>query len=174
MRVSLLVSLLLGTVPGAVVCQELRQNARPSIVGTWELVAFESRDSAGAITYTLGRRPKGILIYDRDQRVVAQLFDPDRPRFTTGDRSSGTDAEVRAAFNGSFAYYGRYALDTTRRTVTHNVEGASFPNWIGTNFVREYRLDQDSARRDRLTITTKPQLVAGRRIITVLVWRRAP
>ncbi|HSU97387.1 MAG TPA: lipocalin-like domain-containing protein [Gemmatimonadaceae bacterium] len=174
MRFLLLVSLLLGTPPGAVGGQRPRQTARPSIVGTWELLTFESRDSAGVTTHPLGKRPKGILVYDQEQRVSAQLFDPDRPRFASGDRATGTDAEVRAAFNGAFAYYGRYLLDTARSLVTHHVEGASFPNWIGTDLVREYRIDHDSARRDRLTITTRPQLVGGHRIVTVLVWRRAP
>ena len=170
MRFLILVSLLLGALPGAVGSQA----PRPSIVGTWELLTFESRDSAGTITHPLGRQPKGILIYDRAHRVIAQLFNPDRPRFASGDRATGTDAEVRAAFNGAFAYYGRYVLDTARGIVTHHVEGASFPNWIGTDLVREYRLDRDLARRDRLTITTRPQLVAGHRIVTVLVWRRTP
>src|SRR5437764_1006275 len=173
MRFAFLISLLLGAVSRAIVPQEPRANARTSIVGTWELLAFESRDSAGAVTYPLGRRPKGLLIYDRQLRVITQLFDPDRPRFLSGDRANGTDAEMRAAFSGSFAYYGHYAVDTTSHTVTHHVDGASFPNWIGTNLVRVYRLDQDSTSRDRLTITTRPQLVAGRRIVTVLVWRRA-
>lgn len=173
MRSFILGTALLGTLSGRLVPVAPRQDARPSIVGTWELVAFESRDSAGATTYPLGTRPKGLLVYDREHRISAQLFDPDRPRFASGDRATGTDAEVRTAFNGSFAYYGHYSLDTAHATITHHVEGASFPNWIGTDLVREYRLDRDSARRDRLTITTSRQLVAGRHIVTVLVWRRA-
>jgi len=169
MRFLLALSLLLAGFHAVVA-----QDGRSSVVGTWELLAFESRDRAGATTYPLGRRPKGILIYDRAHWVVAQLFDPDRPPFTSGDRARGTDSEIRAAFNGSFAYYGHYALDPARGIVTHHVEGASFPNWIGTDLVREYHLDQDAAGRDRLTITTRPQIVAGHRIVTVLVWRRAP
>lgn len=172
MHFLLLVSLSLATVAGAVGRQDERQTSRVAVIGTWELVAFESRDSAGKTTYPLGRRPKGILLYDRALRVIVQLFDPDRPRFASGDRARGTNAEVRAAFNGSFAYYGSYAVDTARGIVIHHVEGASFPNWIGTDFVRVYRLDRDSARGDRLTLTTAPQLVAGHRIVTVLVWRR--
>ena len=174
MRFFILGLAILGTARGVNLLTRLPQNPPPTVVGSWTLVAFESRDSAGTTTYPLGRRPMGILVYDREHRVIAQLFDPDRPRFASGDRATGTDAEVRAAFNGSFAYYGHYSLDTARGTITHHVEGASFPNWIGSDLVREYRLDQDSGRQDRLMITTRPQLVAGRRIITALVWRRAP
>jgi hypothetical protein len=146
----------------------------PAIAGTWELLAFESRDSAsGEVAYPLGAHPQGILIYD-GRRMAVQLLDPDRPRFASGDRARGTDAEIRAAFVGSFAYYGRYDVDAPRSTITHHVDAASFPNWAGTDLVREFRLDRDSAGRDRLTLSTPPTSVGGRRLTTTLVWLRTP
>jgi hypothetical protein len=150
-----------------------QQRTSSSLAGSWELVTFESRDSAGAISRPLGKRPKGILIYGTDGRVAVQLFDPDRPRFVSSDRAAGTDSEVRAAFNGSFAYYGHYSVDSLHGAISHRVEGASFPNWIGTEFIRHYRVDRN-AGGERLTLTTTPQVVAGRRIVTALVWERAP
>src|SRR6059058_5763545 len=132
-----------------------------AIAGTWELLAFESRDSVGGdVAYPLGAHPQGILIYD-GRRMAVQLLDPDRPRFASGDRARGTDAEIRAAFVGSFAYYGRYTVDAPRSTITHHVDGASFPNWAGTDLVREFRLERDSAGRDRLTLSTPPTSVGG-------------
>jgi len=146
----------------------------PAVAGTWELLAFESRDSAsGEVAYPLGAHTQGILIYD-GRRMAVQLLDPDRPRFASGDRARGTDAEVRAAFAGSFAYYGRYDVDAPRSTITHHVDGASFPNWTGTDLVREFRLDGDAAGRDRLTLSTPPTSVGGRRLTTTLVWLRTP
>ena len=145
-----------------------------SVVGTWELVAFESRDSAsGAIAHPLGPHPRGILVYD-GRRVAAQLLDPDRPRFASGDRARGTDAEIRAAFAGSFAYYGTYEVSAAEGRITHHVEGASFPNWMGTDLVREFRVERDAAGHDQLILTTPPMTVGGRRLATTLVWRRAP
>ena len=101
-------------------------------------------------------------------------MDPDRPRFASGDRARGTDAEIRAAFIGSFAYYGTYEVSAAQDRITHHVAGASFPNWAGTDLVRGYRLERDSAGRDRLLLTTPPTTVGGRRLATRLVWRRAP
>jgi len=69
MRFLLALSLLLAGFHAVVA-----QDGRSSVVGTWELLAFESRDSAGATTYPLGRRPKGVLIYDQAHWVVAQLL----------------------------------------------------------------------------------------------------
>ena len=145
----------------------------PSVVGTWELVSFESRDSAsGAVAYPLGPHPQGILMYD-GRRVAAQLLDPDRPRFASGDRARGTDAEIRAAFVGSFAYYGTYEISAAEGRITHHVAGASFPNWVGTDLVRDFRIERDAAGRDRLILTTPPMTVGGRRLATTLLWRRA-
>jgi len=75
---------------------------------------------------------------------------------------------------GSFAYYGRYDVDAARSTITHHVDGASFPNWTGTDLVREFRLDGDPAGRDRLTLSTPPTSVGGRRLTTTLIWLRTP
>ena len=111
-------------------------------------------------------------MYD-GRRVVAELLDRDRPRFASGDRARGTDAEGRAAFAGSFAYYGTYEVSTAQGRITHHVAGASFPNWIGTDLVRGFRLQRDSTGRDQLILTTPPMTVGGRRLATRLVWRRA-
>ena len=162
-------------VPAAARAQRIgAAGSAPAVAGTWELVAFESRDSAGgAVAYPLGPHPQGILIYD-GRRVAVQLLNPDRPRFASGDRARGTDAEIRAAFAGSFAYYGRYDVDALRGTITHHVDGASFPNWVGTDLARQFRLDRDAAGRDLLTLDTPPTSVGGQRLTTTLVWRRAP
>ena len=111
-------------------------NSASAIEGTWELISFESCDvDSGALAHPLGRHPCGILVYER-RRVIAQLFDPDRPPFASGDRTRGTDDEVRAAFAGSFAYYGTYEVSFSEGRITHHVQGASFPNWVGTALMR--------------------------------------
>ena len=170
-RLALVVCLSLS--PAAQVQRVREAPHAPSVVGTWELLSFESRDSAsGGVAYPLGPHPQGILMYD-GRRVAAQLLDPDRPRFASGDRARGTDAEIRAAFAGSFAYYGTYEISAAVGRITHHVTGASFPNWIGTDLVREFRIERDAAGRDRLILTTPPMTVGGRRLATTLVWRRA-
>jgi len=112
-------------------------------------------------------------MYDSGGHVAVQLLDPDRPRFASDDRARGTDAEMRAAFVGSFAYYGRYVVDAAAGTVRHRVEGASFPNWVGADFVRRVQLAR-GVSGDRLTLITPPVRVGGRPVTTTLVWRRAP
>ncbi len=100
--------------------------------------------------------------------MSAQLMNPDRPRFASGDRLRGSDAEVRAATDGYIAYYGTYTVDMSAAVVTHHVQGALFPNSISGDEVRHFRLDGD-----RLTITTPPMQLGGEQLTTVLVWERA-
>ena len=88
----------------------------------------------------------------------------DRSRFANSDPRKGTDAEIRDAFTGYSAYYGSYAVDEKAGTVTHHVEGAWFPNWIGTKQVRRYEFSGN-----RLTL--RADLPAGP---GVLVWERIP
>ena len=46
----------------------------------------------------------------------------DRPAFAGSDRLGGTDAEVRSAFEGYHAYFGRFMVDAAAGTVTHHIE----------------------------------------------------
>jgi Lipocalin-like domain len=145
-----------------------RSGELTALVGTWRLVSCESRTTGGEVRYPLGRSPAGRLSYDAGGQMSAQLMDPGRPKFGSGDLARGSDAEVRAAAAGYIAYYGRYTLDPSRGVVVHHVEGALFPNWVGGDQARSYRLDGD-----RLTITTPPIRIGGEDSTTVLVWERA-
>lgn len=138
-----------------------------AIAGGWRLVSFEARNSAGETRHPLGTTPKGSLFYDDRGHMSAQLMDAQRPRFTAADRAGGTDAEMRAAIAGYDAYYGRYTLEVQQGIIIHHVEGALFPNLIGSDQVRHFRL-----HGDRLTITTPPMLVAGEEFTAILVWER--
>ena len=77
----------------------------------------------------------------------------DRPIFASDDSGAGTDAEVRAAFEGHTSYFGTYTIDPSARTVTHHVRGASYPNWMGHDQIRYYRIDGS-----RLVLSSPPIL----------------
>ena len=142
--------------------------AASPIVGTWRLVSFESRDEAGRITLAMGSDPIGQLVYDAGDNVSVHLMAVHRKPFVSGDRLSGSDQEVRVAFEGYHAYFGRYSVDERAHSVTHYIEGASFPNLIGSNQVRKFEVVGD-----RLTLSTPPIRVGARFVTSVLVWERA-
>ena len=79
----------------------------------------------------------------------------------------GTDAEVRSAFEGFIGYFGSYSIDAEKGTATHHVLGASFPNWMGGDEVRFYKLEGTE-----LILSTPPTFYGSERCEGVLVWER--
>jgi hypothetical protein len=91
----------------------------------------------------------------------------DRPTFASDDSASGTDGEVRAAFEGHTSYFGTYTVDPSARTVTHHVHGSSYPNWIGHNQIRSYLVDGSY-----LVLSTPLILFRGESLEYILTWER--
>jgi Lipocalin-like domain len=83
------------------------------------------------------------------------------------DPGSGTDAEVRLAFEGHVSYFGTYTVDPSAGTVTHHVRGASYPNWIGHDQIRYYRIDGP-----HLVLSTPPMVDHGETLEYILIWER--
>ena len=52
----------------------------------------------------------GLLIYDAGGNMSADVMRNDRPLFAANDPGRGTDAEVRAAFDGHASYFGTYTI----------------------------------------------------------------
>ena len=99
--------------------------------------------------------------------MSAHVLRVDRPAFALDDSGSGTDAEVRVAFEGHTSYFGTYAIDPSARTVTHHVHGASYPNWMGHDQTRYYRIDGS-----HLVLSTPPILDRGESLEFTLTWER--
>jgi lipocalin-like protein len=135
-------------------------------IGTWRLVSYESRDEAGGVQHPMGREVVGQLMYDAEGNMSALVARANVPPFASGDSCIGTDAEVRAAFDGFVAYFGTYSFNLSAGTVIHHVRGASFPNWTGTEQVRYF-----TAEGQRLVLST-PISVDSRHVTAILIWER--
>ena len=142
--------------------------AANKFTGTWRLLACEGQWSDGRVTYPYGHEPGGLLIYDGQGSFAGQIMTQERPAFATGNLLKGSDAEVRAAFEGYLAYYGSYTVDETNGLMVHDVEGSFFPNWIGDRQVRRFEFLDDG----RLRLSTMPIQGARAQLIVVLLWER--
>jgi hypothetical protein len=136
------------------------------LVGTWKLVLLEFR-SDGQVVYPAGRDATGLLMYDRAGWMSHQLMRPDRPAFASGDQLLGTPEEIKAAFEGYLAYGGTYTVDEAHQVVTHHVTTSLFPNWVGTDQKRFYKLSGA-----RLIISTPTIPVTGHLMDVMLIWQR--
>jgi len=134
------------------------------LVGSWQLVTMGSRDSQGR---SLADYDRGLLHYFSSGRMSVQVCDSRRPSFGGKDWFGATEAELRSAFNGFVAYFGRYEVDEQAGIVIHHVEGSLFPNWIGKEQRRFYKLEDR-----RLTLSITPSTVADPEAVATLVWER--
>ena len=139
----------------------------PSVVGAWRLISYDTQTAQGVRTFPLGQDLAGLAVYLPNGRVSIQFMRRDRPLFKSGDAWRGTLEEERAAFEGFFAYAGRYTIDSAKSTVTHHLEIASAPNYVGTDLVRTF-----SFSGNRLTLRTPPRQLAGQTSSSTLIWER--
>ena len=142
--------------------------AESAFAGSWSLVHWQAQAGNGEAYYPFGERPLGRIMYDGTGHMAVQLARPDRARFISEDFTEGTAEEIEAAFEGFFAYYGTYAVNEAAGTVTHRLTVALFPNWIGTEQVRNYTFVGDT-----LVLSTPPTVAQAVEAIHTLKWVRA-
>lgn len=143
-------------------------------VGSYRLHSFELAFDDGSVEHPLGRDAEGLIVYTREGFFSGQMMQRGRPRFAQARQSAaqkdfGSDAEVRAAFNGYVAYYCTYDVDEAQAIVNHRVVAALLPNWEGQVNVRHYEF-----KGDMLVLRSPPMTVAGKQGRSVLHWRRCP
>lgn len=83
-----------------------------------------------------------------------------------GRKPAITDEEQIAAFRSLFAYSGKYRLEGSDKFIT-KVEVAWNEAWVGTDQVRNYKVDGD-----RLTIVTPNVNFDGGIMTAILSWER--
>ena len=144
-------------------------NIADRFTGTWRLLSCEGQWSDGRVSHPYGEEPGGLLVYDGRGTFSGQIMAQGRPAFGTGNLLKGNDDEVRAAFEGYVAYYGRYAVDEARGLMLHEVEGSFFPNWIGEQQIREFKFTEEGT----LELRTLPIKGSRADLTVVLVWERS-
>ncbi|MDB5798277.1 MAG: hypothetical protein JWP36_2179 [Paucimonas sp.] len=117
------------------------------LVGTWKLVSVDNV-VGGKRTPLYGPSPKGIFVLTPDNNYVTTVMKADLPKVASNNRMAGTPDENKAIVQGSIAHYGTYTVDPAAKSITMNVEAATFPNWNGTSQKRNYAI-----AADKLTVT---------------------
>ncbi len=136
-------------------------------VGTWQLVSAQYRRANGEVIEIYGENPVGMLMYDANRYMAVQIMRRQRPNFTAADRLGGTPEQIQAAFRGYLAYFGRYTIDEEQHTVTHHIQGALLPNWVGVDQVRFFEWNGN-----QLTLRTPPLMIGGAEATGYLVWEK--
>jgi Lipocalin-like domain len=133
------------------------------LIGAWDLVSYELQTTSGQTSRPLGDNPVGRISYDAAGRMSAHLMKRGVARFASVKREDATEPEIAAAWRGYVGYFGSYTIDEKARAITHHVEGAWYPNYVGSKQVRAYRLQGDH-------LILNAESASGR---TTVTWKRA-
>ncbi len=137
-------------------------------VGAWRLLSNEFRAADGSPGESpYGSDSEGLLMYDAQGNMSAQLAHKHRAPFAVADRKAGSAEELRAAFETYQAYCGHYRVDEHDHVVTHTVTLALLPNWIGTEQRRHYAF-----KDGRLILRTPPMTIGGKPMTGELLWEK--
>ncbi len=142
-------------------------NSPSDFVGTWSLESFHATVPNGEAVHPLGESVVGRITYHADGRMSVQIMSRGRAPFSTEDPMRAPIEEIAQAFATYIGYYGTFTVDWEAGEVTHHLEAASIPNWVGTDQIRKFEFGEGSLR-----LSTPPILMDGVAAESVLLWRR--
>jgi hypothetical protein len=149
---------------GDVGAQEMKEKTvKGQIFGVWTVVSVVN-EADGKRTEPYGANPKRQFIFTADGYFSTNIIRPDRPKFVSNNRTTGTPDENRAAVQGSNGSFGTYEISSDG-SITLHIVGSTFPNWDGT---KQKRLA--SIKGDEITWTNPTPSIGGN---TVTMLQRA-
>lgn len=141
----------------------------PDLVGTWKLVEWTAAVDRKPVT-PFGGETTGLITYTEGGRMWGTLMRVDRPLVDGDTLAAAPESERAAAAAGYLNYAGTYRLEGS--TVVHEVEVSLFPNWIGTDQVREMEWAQNDRGGHDLLLSAQSISSKGEIVTNHLIWRR--
>ena len=142
------VAVVAGLVLVALAGDAQAQGRHASLVGTWRVVRFCSRDSAGVFVDRLGPNPSGYFVYaTTGQLSIQAMRTPPTGPLADSTARLGSLSDLGSFY---FGYYGTYTI-LSDSMVVHHVQGGTLPAYIGTDQLRTYHI-----RGDTLSIGAPP------------------
>jgi len=130
----------------AVAASDAIAQGAKSLAGTWSLVSATTTDASGKKTPTFGDNPRGELILTADGRYVIVITRADLPKFAANSRDKGTTDENKAVVQGSIAHFGKIVVNEADKTLTFQVENATYPNWNGMSQKRSFTVSGEELK----------------------------
>ncbi len=121
----------LALLAGNSMSQGKKLNAK-QLVGHWTLVSVDNMRPDGGRAPGFGPNPKGVAVFSPNHRFSVSIVDTDLPKFASNSSEAGTPDENKAVVQGSIFYFGTYSV-AADGTLSFEIEGSSFPNWMRVN-----------------------------------------
>ena len=141
-----------------------RAEPAKDLIGAWTIVSitFEQGDKKSE---PYGANPRGTQMFDNNGRFAVVLARGDLPKVASNNRETATAEESQKIAHGSIGYFGSYTVNNADSTMTLQIEGATFPNWVGTTQNRMFTISGDT-----MTLTN-PNTSAGSGMAKVMLKR---
>jgi Lipocalin-like domain len=139
-----------------------------ALIGSWELLSREDLTAAGErhIDPCLGADPFGLLFYDSKGHFGAQFMK--RVRDSSAAETAQQAAPNNSRAQGGYdAYFGTYAVDDAKGTVTQRLVGALSRENVGQVLTRTM-----TVVADELAIRVETASSSGIPVVRTLRWRR--
>jgi len=135
------------------------------IEGLWMIESWRQEYDDGRVVLPLGEHLTGFAEY-RGGRVTIMLARADRAHFTTGGQWDASQEEKARAYETGLFYAGRFSIEGD--TVLHEIDIASYPNWVGSTQKRRIVLQGDTLQLSARLEDGTPEARSA-----ILQWRRA-
>jgi len=145
------------------------EGVRERIAGAWRLESRTVRKATGEILLdpVLGQQPIGRLFYDASGNMMLQMMRQERAEAISAP-SNPQDAKNPRIVLGYDAYFGTFTVNEAEGTITHHVEGSLFPEDVGKDFRRFFRIEGDT-----FTLSFTSKSPEGFDVTRSLVFRRS-
>lgn len=109
---------------------------KDQLVGTWQAVSIVLTRPDGKTIHPFTEKIQGILVFTADGHTVLVNTTPGVPKIASNNRLDATPDEARAAYRGTYSYFGSYTVNEADKSFTIKVVGSSYPNEVGTDTTR--------------------------------------
>ncbi len=143
-----------------------QESTLEKITGTWKLNAIYFLFNDGSKEDMYGPNPIGILMYDSNGYMNAQLGESGR-QTSFKNKEWMLDLNLKSiAFDSYMSYYGTYYEEEPGKVI-HQVEGCINPDWIGEKEIRYV-----DTQGDILKIWTPKTQINGKEAVVEVLWQR--
>lgn len=139
------------------------------LLGVWTLVELtEVPLYSGGITYPMGKNPKGLIIYNQNGYMSAQIMNSERGNSHQEHWTNAVPEEYTQESTTYLAYSGPFSTDDEKQIVSHTMYISLFPNWTGQTQDRNVVFKDGFLHLE----SAKPFMSNSRLVTHKLIWKR--
>lgn len=117
--------------------------SRALVQGLWKLRSMEQRYDDGRVVYPFGTDVQGYICYSPEGFMCGAIQRANRKPFVTGLQWTANAEEKAKAYDDYLSYCGPYDV-IGNDTLVHTMEISLFPNWIGAQQKRTFKITGDT------------------------------